>query len=218
MYGHTIRKNKGNVAAMAKGVHAILKHYSSTIEVPQHDDCPTGKDSWCSYQKDLANNENTYRPAKNPIPPCIQKIITPIFDKLGSESFLQGCKNVASSNTNESFHHVLWSLTPKEQYNSSLEIEIAMHLAVCMFISGFAWTLKNVLKECFLPISDEMFKMFTKIDKERIANADYKTLENTKAKRKKERHSKNVLADAFIRDKGVTYSSGKFHTGVAAKK
>ena len=182
MYGHAIRKNKGDVVAMAKGVRAMLKHYCSTLINPQHEDCLTGKDSWCSYQRDEATGQKTYKPIKHPIPPCIQKIITPVFDKLGSEAFLQGCKNVASSNANESFHHVLWSLAPKEQYNSSLEIDLAMNLAVCIFNSGFSWTFKHILAACSLPTSIDSFTMFRQIDRERIVSADYKTLESTKIK------------------------------------
>lgn len=40
----------------------ILKHYSSTLEKPRHEDCPVGKNSWCSYQLDVANKQNTHKP------------------------------------------------------------------------------------------------------------------------------------------------------------
>ena len=96
---------------MSKAVLASLKHYCSTVENPQHEDCPP----WRSYQRDLATGSVTYKQVKSPLAPCIQNIVQPIFEKLGSESFLQGCKNVVTSNVNESFHHLLWNLAPKER-------------------------------------------------------------------------------------------------------
>lgn len=78
LYGHVLRKNKGDAAAMSTGVSAILKHYSSTEEKPQHDDCPVGKESWCRYQSDIVTGEQTYRP----------KILLPQQFKLSSNLYL----------------------------------------------------------------------------------------------------------------------------------
>ena len=116
LYGHAIRSNKGRPKSMSKAVMASLKHYCSTIEKPQHEDCPVGPTSWCSFQRDIANNTHEHKPIKNPITPAIREIIQPIFQKLGDEKFLIGCKNLATSNPNESFHHILWSMVPKEQF------------------------------------------------------------------------------------------------------
>ena len=66
IYGHVIRSNKGNPEAMSKGVLASLKHYCSTIEKPQHEDCPIGTNSWCSYQRDKATNQSLHRPVRDP--------------------------------------------------------------------------------------------------------------------------------------------------------
>ena len=51
-YGRTIRNNKGNAERMSQETWAILKHYSSTLEHPQHENCPKGEMSWCSYQRE----------------------------------------------------------------------------------------------------------------------------------------------------------------------
>ena len=39
-YGRAIRDNKGDAKSMAQATKAILQHYSSTVEKPQHEDCP----------------------------------------------------------------------------------------------------------------------------------------------------------------------------------
>lgn len=196
---------------MAKNVKAALKHYSSTLEHPQHEDCPSGVSSWCSYQRDLATNQNSHCPVKNPIPPSIQKIISPVFEKLGNEQFLDGCKNLLSSNANESFHHVLWGLAPKEQYNSPKETELAMNIAVCLFNNGFTWTYKTLLSSCNLSFSSESINIFTSVDSKRIANAEYFCMEAVRMKRKKIRKEKSRIQDAFVHEEGTNYSSGKFH-------
>ncbi|GFO37156.1 hypothetical protein PoB_006366100 [Plakobranchus ocellatus] len=40
--------------AELRKILCTLKHCSSSDDNPQHDDCPTGKDSWCFYQCTLA--------------------------------------------------------------------------------------------------------------------------------------------------------------------
>ena len=92
-YGLCIRQNKGDAKAMSKATRAILLHYSSTGENPQHDCCPVGP-SWCSYQRDLACKTKSHRYIKDPLPPAVVDVIKPVFDKLGDESFLVDVKDV----------------------------------------------------------------------------------------------------------------------------
>lgn len=209
LYGHVLRTNKGNPEAMSQGVRAILNHYSSTNEHPQHYACPRGDDSWCKYQVDLVTGGSTYRPVKEPIAPTIYKIIEPIFEKLGNKQFLESCKNIVTSNSNESYHHLLWGLAPKEAFCSAKEVEMAVYLSVCVFNSGFFWTYENVLRECGFPLSNESRNVFRIIDTSRILKSDYHSSEVTKQKRKKTRREKNKLADAF--QKTNDYQSGAFH-------
>jgi len=135
-YGTALRKNKGNAQDIAKATRAILKHYASSPENPQHKDCPTGKNSWCSFQKDIACNTSEHLPIKNPLPPAVVEVIQPVFDKLSSETFLAGCEWCLSQNTNECLHHVTWSMAPKEQYVSPQENHLAVCLSVLLFNAG----------------------------------------------------------------------------------
>ena len=47
-YGKTIRDFKADSEGISKATHAIIKHYSSTPEKPNHEDCPQDQNSWCS--------------------------------------------------------------------------------------------------------------------------------------------------------------------------
>ena len=107
LYGFAIRSNLEDPKAMAKAASTSLKHYCSTPQRSQLNDCPTVAASWCSFQRDRAMGTMNHKSIKYPISSCIQTLMTPIFHKLGNENFLDGCRNLRSSNSNKSFHHVL---------------------------------------------------------------------------------------------------------------
>ena len=65
--------NKGDAKAMSKATHAILKHFASVPEQPHHKDCPMGKDSWCSHNRDKATGHTTHVPMKDPLPEAVVK-------------------------------------------------------------------------------------------------------------------------------------------------
>ena len=97
-YGKAIRDNKGNATAISKATHAILKHYSSTPENPRHEDCPSGNESWCSYNRDLATGQTTHCPIQDPLPQAVVNVIQPTFDRLGGKHFLAGCEKCLDQN------------------------------------------------------------------------------------------------------------------------
>ena len=80
-----IQSNKGDPKAMAKAVSVSLRHCCSTTLQPQHDDCSAGAASWFSFQREHVTGTITHKPVKDSTPSCIQTLMTPIFDKLGSE-------------------------------------------------------------------------------------------------------------------------------------
>lgn len=200
---------------MNRGVRAILKHYSSTVEKPQHEDCPDGRELCCKHKRDAATGENTYHQVKDPIAPAIQKIIEPVFENLGDKKFMESCKNIATSNNNEAYYHILWGMAPKEAYCSPKEVEMAVFLSVCIFNSGFNWTFRNILFEYGIQPDDSMLRIFTMIDNTRIYKSDYHSLDYVKKKRQVTRKEKNKLADAFQKK---DYNSGAFHAGIDKKK
>ena len=97
---------------MSRATHAILKHYSSTSEKPPRGDCPTGRNSWCSYNRDIVTWEKAHVPIKNPLLGSVVRLMQPIFNRLGSEEFLVGCERCLDRNKNECLHHVIWGMAP----------------------------------------------------------------------------------------------------------
>jgi hypothetical protein len=210
-YGLSIRQNKGDSKAMAKATKAIMYHYASSEERPQHDYCPIGKDSWCTYQRDIANNTKLHVPIKNPFPPAIVDVIKPVFDRLGDANFLAGCEKCATQNANESLHHVIWGLAPKEQYTSPCETSLAVGLGCLLFNSGIEITYSQLLPRIGLAANKTMVNAWEKMDKKRIYGAEYKEREVVKERRKKYKRQRANKADAFVHKEGVQYKSQAFY-------
>ena len=68
---NALRNNKESPENMSNATKAILKHYCSTVEKPQHDNCPSGPQSWCSFQRGKATGTNLHKPIKNHVPPAV---------------------------------------------------------------------------------------------------------------------------------------------------
>ena len=211
-YGQAIRQNKGDAKAMSKATHAILKHYSSTPEQPRHEDCPTGKDSWCSYNKDKATGGSSHVPIKNPLPECVVELMQPTFDRLGAEEFLVGCERCLDQNKNESLHHVVWGMAPKEQYTSQQETSLAVAIGVLVFNNGLKDTIMKLCLAMDLPVHPDMLAELEKLDRKRMHESDYKADPETKKRRKKLKKDKCKKQDAFQHKEGVMYSSQGFYT------
>ena len=60
-YGKEIRGNTYNFESMRQAVIAIWHQPKSTDENPDHDLCPQGEDSWCGFQRDIANGTSDYK-------------------------------------------------------------------------------------------------------------------------------------------------------------
>ena len=217
-YGRAIRDNKGNAKEMAKATHAILKHYSSTLEEPKHNDCPSGPTSWCSFQRDRANGTNCHKPIKNPLPDAVVEVLQPLFNRLGDETFLVGCENCYTQNRNECLHHVIWGMAAKEMFSSPREVSLAICLGVLQFNQGFSATYTDLLPALGIQIQPKMLEAWKNIDIDRIYQSDYRNTPEVKLRRKKKRKEKHKRQDAFVHEEGIMYKSQSFHGGAKRKK
>ena len=147
---------------------------------------------------------------KNPIPVSIQKVIQPLFGKLSYPAFLCDFSNTLTSNANESYHHVFWGLTPKQQYTSSEAIEMAVHLSVCLYNSGFYGVYSRMLARCKMTYLVSSLALFRCVDNRRIANRDYQGQDRVKYNQKKEWQPLSKQADVFVREEGTQYKQSAF--------
>ncbi|CAG2197000.1 unnamed protein product [Mytilus edulis] len=183
-YGMAIRKNKGDALAMQKNVMAILYHYSSTKEEPQHHFCPEGESSWCKWQVDKVSGTRNYLPLKNPLSPVLVEMIKPVFDKLSSQQLLKGAEKCLTQNQNESLHHVIWSYLPKGEYHSPTETLLGVALAVGHFNDGMVNFNTQLFYEINLKVGINNKSIWEAIDNTRLRHAAYKHSDNVKQRRK----------------------------------
>lgn len=112
-YGLAIRRHPDSVEDMRNEIWAILYHKISTDENPQHEKCPAGEDSWCSWQRARANNtleEYSHKPA---LPIEVFEAVKKIYEDLSAEDLLSRCLGAYTQNSNESFNSVVWTIAPK---------------------------------------------------------------------------------------------------------
>ena len=217
-YGRAIRDNPQDPTAMSRSTWAILDHYSSTAEEPKHDKCPTGETSWCSFQRDRVTGQTTYKPVKWPFSKAVLDALKPLFERLASVEFLEGCRDCKTQNPNEALNHIIWSYAPKEQYISPMETSLAINLAVCMFNNGMEETFTNVFQAADIEISETMQNQWTLIDHKRIKQSDYVAREDRKLKRKLRKRALIKRQDAFQHIEGVQYQSQSFYSSTPMVK
>ncbi|XP_025158394.1 uncharacterized protein LOC112589426 [Harpegnathos saltator] len=112
-YGLAIRRNQNSIEKMRNEIWATLYLKLSTNEKPQHDKCPSGESSWCSWQKAKATNTlNTYS-HKQALPQTVFNAMKPIYEELNSDDLLTRCLGGFTQNSNESFNATVWSIAPK---------------------------------------------------------------------------------------------------------
>ena len=82
-YGRNIRRNVGNLEGMIWDCWAC--YYQSCLHDghPQHDFCPMGPDTWCSYNLRALQGENDLSHDKPPlIPPDLAPAIKGVWEQL----------------------------------------------------------------------------------------------------------------------------------------
>ena len=169
---------------MSEATWAILDHYSSTPDNPNHQRCPPGSKSWCSYQRDISTGQNTHKAIKWPFCQEILDVLKPIFNRLSDINLLESCQNATTQNANESVNHVIWSLAPKEQFVSPLETSLAVNLAVVKFNAGTEYLMMRLFDHAGINYTWEMQAQWRAIDRERMRCGNYASSADHKLKRK----------------------------------
>lgn len=133
-YGNAIRKNTDSLVNMKAVVWAIYFHKLSTDDKPQHGLCPTGKDTWCKYNK--AKLSNTPYIHKNSMPESIMVAMKPTFQALSHPDLLRKCMHGKTQNVNESVNNVIWSRVPKQNFVTLKTLQFGAYDAITTFNDG----------------------------------------------------------------------------------
>lgn len=182
-YGYALRSHSHDVARMKKAVQATLLHLTSTDEAPDHSCCPQGVDSWCAFNRALANQVEP-PPHKNPLPGHVRTALEPVFARLGDEALLKRCKDGMTQNAIECLHSVIWSQCSKNTHDSLLAVQRAVAEAVSRFNQGMAATSRAVAEQLGYSPGRCLIRRSLEKDKQRLCRSDKGHTDSEKVKKK----------------------------------
>ena len=207
-YGKAIRENTHNIESMKMAVMAIWHHTKSTDEDPDHALCPTGANSWCGFQRDLANDTSDHQ-HDHPIPEAVADVIYPTFEALSDESLLSRCLHGGTQNQNEAINAMIWQRATKETHSSLPTVELATFLALCHFNDG-AKAITCVLKELGIEPGSHCRNGCAKLDHRRLSHSERKGSAEAKKRRKDLRNWKKGYSERLEAREGPSYGAGDF--------
>ncbi|GAB0086469.1 LOC108005992 [Sergentomyia squamirostris] len=207
-YGLAIRRNCNSVQAMKDAIWATYYHYSSTDKNPQHEKCPNGPESWCSWQRAFsADTLSTFKHDYDPLPDDVLKAIKPLYDELSNDILLERCLGGFTQNNNESLNQLIWKITPKILPAGSKVVDIAAWIAACIFNEGTKALLSFMSKmDIKLGPNCHMYAQIE--DKNHIRLAEWKTKSTTKEERTRRRQERKDALDIATDAGPLLYGAG----------
>jgi len=134
-------------------------HMTSTDQNPTHDLCDPAH---CKLYLDF-----DYKHASHSLPPAVCAAIKPAYDDLCRDESLRQVLNGGTTNSNESFHRIIWSLCSKKKYHVRKRIVTATHLATIIYNDGYIGLIP-IYKSFGITVNGALLQMLKKIDHERI--------------------------------------------------
>lgn len=207
-YRKSIKDNVPDVQKMKSAVYASLFHTSSSDKLPKHNKCPVGSDSWCFYQRALANDEKpkSHKVMKTKISEDVLAKILPVYQRLASNSVLERCVSGKTQNMNESAHSVIWRNCSKETFVSQKRLELVVTSSVAEFNFGCLNSLSTEQED----LNSFSITIAKRRDKRRLNQIEKRSSAEWKKRKINKKISKSLKNKNSIAKEGETYSSGKF--------
>lgn len=186
-FGNHIRKNAGtDFVTMKKAVMSSFHHIFSTDENPRHGLCKEGLDSWCFYQKALAEGKRKEEIKHKKslvinIDEEAERKIRLVYEALTSKDILERCVRGLTQNANESFHSKMWARASKAKFAGFSRLQFVAQSAVLDHNFGYQ---KACLLTNFNITSKALRRSLTTQDKERKRHSKAQQRPKTKSKEK----------------------------------
>lgn len=208
-YGNAIRKNVGDIGKMKDAVWAIYYHSISTDQEPKHQHCPIGKDSWCKYNRAVAEGKEREFSHKRPLPEDVAQAIFPVFVDLADPKLLERCQLGATQNQNEALHHLIWGFCSKAIFQSLETVQLCVAIAVSLWNRG-ADSITQTIKNMGVEPGAFTMTYLNRLDVDHGTKAAWHEKEKTKIARKERRQRKKRKIDKNMQTEGITYEAGAF--------
>ncbi|XP_014483532.1 PREDICTED: uncharacterized protein LOC106749019 [Dinoponera quadriceps] len=206
-YGLAIRRNHESVEKMRTAIYATLDHKLSTDAKPKHDHCPSGENSWCSWQRAKATgtlDEYTHKP---PLHEEVYKAITPIYEKLTSDDLLTRCIGGFTQNSNESFNATVWSMAPKVTSSGKNVLDTAVYIAAGTYNDGLTSAMR-VMQNIGIKIGPNCYNYCQETDQNRIKLSDRSLSDAARRSRIEQKASRKEEDEFHVSMEGEMYGAG----------
>ena len=121
---------------MQNAIWASWFHCTSTDDEPHHRRCPERRDSWCFFNRAIAQGLHP-PPHKDHLGTHLNREVAehvlPVYKRLADVELHRRCQLGKTQDRNECLHNVIWSRCPKNQFASRSKVEVAVLLAVGEF-------------------------------------------------------------------------------------
>lgn len=207
-YGLAIKINCDSVDSMYNAIWGTYYHYCSTDENPQHEMCPGGEGSWCTWQQVLATDTlSSYTHDYPALPADVAEAIYPIYENLSNVNLLERCVGGFTQNNNESYNQLIWKISPKIVPCGSKVVEIAAYFAAATYNEGTT-SLLHIMSALGLSLGTAAHDYAQKEDEERVMISDARALGSTREERMARRQHQLDLLEAKDPTQGPSYGPG----------
>ncbi|KYM98778.1 hypothetical protein ALC62_10506 [Cyphomyrmex costatus] len=206
-FGLAIRRNCESVEKMKTAIWATLLHKISTDNHPQHDNCPTGENSWCSWQRAKSSNTLATYTHKPPMSDVVYEAIKPVYEQLTADDLLTRCIGGFTQNSNESFNSTVWALAPKTLNSGKKIIDVAVNIASCVFNDGLL-SISHIIEVMGMKIGPKSYELCMELDEKRIQKAERSMTEGAKQARIDQMSIRKAKRQQEIDEEGQLYGAG----------
>jgi hypothetical protein len=208
-YACQLKNNAPDIVKMRQGVYASLFHSISTDDKPRHKQCPQGSESWCKYQRAIADKEDP--PKHSPLfTPEIADHLLNVYDRMTQADLLERCSRMMTQNANECFNAQVWRKCPKTEATSLRSVETACALALIEFNLGPNGYLR-VLDELGIVPGRYQMESTKREAVKRLSRGVASMKETVKTKRKRRKMNKVQQQDVLEAAEGQLYGAGCFN-------
>lgn len=178
---------------LRKDIYASFLHCSSTDNIPQHHLCPKTTDSYCFYQRAIANEQpipsHQTMKVQFVLPSELRQKVWGEYKRLTTDKLLSACLLGKTQNPNEHLHSRIWRYCSKYKNANKNILEFSVGQAVLDYNVGY--------KEGF--VIPKLGETYTSIQKKSLTNRDY-----FRERQRRERKSKEMKGDDSL------YKAGAF--------
>ena len=138
-YRNAIMKNLGKSDSMREAIMASFLHCMSSDDSPQHQKCPQGPDSWCFYNKAIANGQDPPSHKDHigtPLSLDVARAVKPIYERMSDPSLLARIQHGRTQNASECLNGQIWARCPKTVHVGADRVNAAVASTVSSFNQG----------------------------------------------------------------------------------